>query len=85
VSGGTRRKELLDTFPLLVEAKIFRKCRRRRHSRAGSFQRIFSFIFVLAVLSLGGFRRSRDRNILNRSSLWKGRARNKGLVILEEK
>jgi hypothetical protein len=39
----------------------------------------------LAVLSLGGFRCSRDRNILNRSSFWKRRARNKGLVILEEK
>jgi hypothetical protein len=39
----------------------------------------------LDVLSLGGFRRSRDMNILNRSSLWKRRARNKGLVVLEEK
>jgi hypothetical protein len=39
----------------------------------------------LAVLGLGGFRRSREMNILNRSSLWKRRARNKGLVILEEK
>jgi hypothetical protein len=85
VSGGTQRKELLDTFPLLVEAKIFGKCRRRRRSRAGSYQRIFGFISVLAVLSLGGFRRSRDRNILNRSSLWKRRVRNKGLVILEGK
>jgi hypothetical protein len=46
------------------------------------FQRILGFIFVLAILSLGGFRRSRDRNILNGSSLWKRRARNKGLVIL---
>jgi hypothetical protein len=68
-----------------MDTKIFGKCRRRQRSRAGSFQRIFGFIFVLAVLSLGGFRRSRDRNILNRSSLWKRRARNKGLVILEEK
>jgi hypothetical protein len=86
VSGGTRRKGLLDTFPLLVKAKIFGKCRRRRRSRAGSFHRIFGFIFfVLAVLCLGGFRRSRDRNILNRSSLWERRARNKGLVILEGK
>jgi hypothetical protein len=39
----------------------------------------------LAILSLGGFRRSRDRNILNRSSLLKRRARNKELIILEEK
>jgi hypothetical protein len=85
VSGGTQRNELLDMFPLLVEAKIFGKCRRRRRSRAGSFQRIFGFVFILAVLSLGGFRRSKDRNILNRSSLWKRRARNKGLVILERK
>jgi hypothetical protein len=72
-------------FPLLVKAKIFGKHRRRRRSRAGSFQRIFSFIFLLAVLSIGGFRRSIDRNILNRSSLWKGRARNKELMILEGK
>jgi hypothetical protein len=85
VSGGTRRNELLNTFPLLIEAKIFGKCRRRRRSRAGSFQRIFGLIFILAILGLGGFRRSRDRNILNRSSLWKRRARNKGLVILEGK
>jgi hypothetical protein len=27
----------------------------------------------------------RDRNILNGSSFWKRRVRNKGLVILEEK
>jgi hypothetical protein len=72
-------------FPLLVDAKIFGKRRRRRRSRAGSFQRIFGFIFILAVLSLGGFRRSIDRNILNRSSHWKGRARNKELMILEGK
>jgi hypothetical protein len=85
VSGGTRRSELLDTFPLLVKAKIFGKCRRRRRSRASSFQRLFGFTFILAVLSLGGFRRSRDRNILNRSSLWKRRAGNKELMILEEK
>jgi hypothetical protein len=85
VSRGTRRKEPLNTFPLLIETKIFGKCRRRRRSRAGSFQQIFGFIFVLAVLSLKGFRRSRDRSILNRSFLWKRRARNKGLVILEEK
>jgi hypothetical protein len=40
---------------------------------------------MLVVLSLRGFRRSRDRSILNRSSLWKRRARNKELMILEEK
>jgi hypothetical protein len=39
----------------------------------------------LDVISLRGFRHSRDRNILNRFSLWKRRARNKGLVILEGK
>jgi hypothetical protein len=77
VSRGTRRKALPDTFPLLVETKILKKCRRRRRSRAGSFQRIFGFISILAVLSLGGFRCSRNRNILNGSSLWKRRARNK--------
>jgi hypothetical protein len=85
MSGGTQRSEVLDTFPLLVKAKIFGKCRRRRRRRAGSFQQIVGFIFILAVLSLGGFRRSIDRNILNRSSLWKGRARNKELMILEGK
>jgi hypothetical protein len=85
VSGGTRRNELLDMFPLLVKAKIFAKRRRRRCSQAGSFQRIFGFLFILAVLSLGGFRCSSNKNILNRSSLWKGRARNKELMILEEK
>jgi hypothetical protein len=84
VSGGTRIKELLDTFPLLIETKIFGKCGRRRRSRTGSFQRIFGFISILAVLSLWGFGRNKDRNSLNRSSLWKRRARNKGLVILEE-
>jgi hypothetical protein len=83
VSGGTRRRELLDTFPLLVKAKIFEKCRRRRRSRTGPFQRIFTFISVLAILSLGGFRGSGNGHILNGSSLWKRRARNKRLVILE--
>jgi hypothetical protein len=39
----------------------------------------------LAVLSLGGFGGSRDRHILNGCSLWKRRARNKGLVVLEGK
>jgi hypothetical protein len=40
---------------------------------------------VSAVLSLGGFGGSRNRHILNGSSLWKRWARNKGLVILEGK
>jgi hypothetical protein len=39
----------------------------------------------LAVLSLGGFRGSGHRHILNGSSFWKRRARNKGLMILEGK
>jgi hypothetical protein len=39
----------------------------------------------LAVLSLRGFRGSKNRHILNGSSFWKRRARNKGLVILEGK
>jgi hypothetical protein len=85
VSGGTRRKELRHTFPLLIETKVFRKCRRRRRSRTGPFQRIFGFVSVLAVHSLGGFRGSGNRLILNGSSLWKRRARKKGLVILEGK
>jgi hypothetical protein len=85
VSGGTRRKELIHTFPLLIKTKVFGKCRRRRRSRAGPFQQIFGFLSVLAVLSLGGFRGSRNRHILNGSSLWKRRARNKGLVVLEGK
>jgi hypothetical protein len=39
----------------------------------------------LAILGLRGFRGSGNRHILNGSSLWKRRARNKGLVILEGK
>jgi hypothetical protein len=39
----------------------------------------------LAVLSLEGFGGSGNRHILNGSSLWKRRARNKELVILEGK
>jgi hypothetical protein len=72
-------------FLLLVNAKIFRKSRRKRCRQAGPFQRIFAFISVLAVLSLGGFRGSGNRHILNGSSFWKRRARDKGLVILEGK
>jgi hypothetical protein len=85
VSGGTRRSELLDTLSLLVNAKIFRKCRRRRCRRAGPFQLIFAFVSILAVLSLGGFGGSENRHILNGPSLWERRARNKGLVILKGK
>jgi hypothetical protein len=85
VSRGSQRKELLHTFPLLIETKVFEKCRRRQCSRTGTFQRIFGFISVLAVLSLEGFGGSGNRHILNGSSLWKRRARNKGLVILEGK
>jgi hypothetical protein len=39
----------------------------------------------LAVLNLGGFRGSRDRNILNVPSLWERRARHKKSMILKEK
>jgi hypothetical protein len=85
VSGGTQRSKLLDTFPLLVNTKIFRPRRRRRHRRAGPFQRIFAFVSILAVLSLGGFGGSRNRIILNGPSLWERRVRNKGLVILKGK
>jgi hypothetical protein len=84
VSGGTQRSELLDTFPLLVNAKIFRK-RRTRRRRASPFQRIFTFVSILAILSLGGFEGSGNRHILNGPSLWERRARNKGLVILKGK
>jgi hypothetical protein len=85
VSGGTQRKELHHKFPLLIETKVFGKCRRRRRSRTGPFQRIFSFISVLAIPSLGGFGGSGNRHILDGSSLSKRRVRNKGLVILEGK
>jgi hypothetical protein len=57
-------------------------CRRRRHSRTSSFHRIFGTISVLAFHSLGGFGRNRNRINLNRSSLWKRRTGNKGLVAL---
>jgi hypothetical protein len=73
------------TFPLLIETKVFRKRRRRRCSQTGPFQRIFGFVSFLAVLSLGGFGGSGNGHILNGSSVWKRRARNKGLVILEGK
>jgi hypothetical protein len=72
-------------LPLLVDAMIFRKCRGRRHRRAGIFQQIFAFISILAVLNLGGFGGSRNRNILNVSSLWERRARNKKPMILKGK
>jgi hypothetical protein len=39
----------------------------------------------LAVLNLWGFGGSGNRHILNGSSLWKRRMRNKGLVILKGK
>jgi hypothetical protein len=85
MSGGTQRSELFDTFPLPVNAKILRKRRRRRHRRAGPFQRILALVSNLAALSLGGFGGSRNRHILNGPSLWERRARNRGLVILKGK
>jgi hypothetical protein len=72
-------------LPLLIKTKVFEKCRRRRRSRAGPFQRIFGFVSLLVVLSLGGFRGSRNGHILKGSSLQKRRARNKKLVILKGK
>jgi hypothetical protein len=39
----------------------------------------------LAVLNLGGFGGSRNRNILNVPSLWERRARHKKSMILKEK
>jgi hypothetical protein len=83
-SRGTRRKKLLDVLPLLVKARFFRMCRRRRRSPTSSFQRIFGIISVLAFLSLGGFGRSRNRINLNRSSLWERRTGNRGLVALHK-
>jgi hypothetical protein len=85
VRRSTRRKELHHMLPLLIKTKVFGKCRRRRRSRAGLFQRIFGFISFLAVLSLRGFGGSRNGHILKGSSLWKRRARNKKLVILKGK
>jgi hypothetical protein len=82
---STRRKELCHPLPLLVNATIFRKRRGRRHHRAGIFQRIFAFIYILAVLNLRGFGGSRNRNILNISSLWERRARSKKSMILKGK
>jgi hypothetical protein len=85
VRQSTRRKELCYTLPLLVNATIFRKRRGRRRRRAGIFQRIFAFISILAVLNLGGFEGSRNRNILNVPSPWERRARNKKSMILKGK
>jgi hypothetical protein len=85
VRRSTQRKEPSHMLPLLIKNKVFRKCRRRRRSRAGPFQRIFGFVSFLAVLSLGGFGGSRNGHILKGSSLWKRRARNKKLVILKGK
>jgi hypothetical protein len=39
----------------------------------------------LAVLNLGGFGGSENRNILNIPPLWERRARNKELMVLEGK
>jgi hypothetical protein len=72
-------------LPLLIKTKVFGKCRRRRRSRTGPFQRIFGFVSFLAILSLGGFEGSGNGDILKGSSLWKRRARCKGLVILKGK
>jgi hypothetical protein len=72
-------------LPLLIKTKVFGKCRRRRRSRAGPFQRIFGFVSFLAVLNLRGFGGSGNGHILKGSSLRKRRARNKKLVILKGK
>jgi hypothetical protein len=85
VRRSTRRKELCHPLPLLVNATIFRKRRGRRRRRAGIFQRIFAFIYILAILNLWGFGGSRNRNILNISSLWERRARSKKSMILKGK
>jgi hypothetical protein len=41
-------------------------------------------ISILAFLGLGGFGRSRNRIILNRSFLWQRRTRNKKLMALQK-
>jgi hypothetical protein len=66
---GTGRSKSFDTFPLLVNDKVFRERRRRRRRRAGPFQRIFAFISVLAILSFRGFGGRRNRNVWNGPSL----------------
>jgi hypothetical protein len=48
-------------------------------------QRIFAFVRILAILSLGGFGGRGNMHILNGPSLWEWRARNKGLMILKGK
>jgi hypothetical protein len=81
--GGTGRSNFFDTFPLPVHDNVFRKSRRRRRRRTGPFQQILAFVSILAVLSLGGFRCRRNRNMLNVPSFWDRRARNKKSMILQ--
>jgi hypothetical protein len=81
--GGTGRSNFFDTFPLPVHDNVFRKSRRRRRCRTRPFQRILAFVSIMDVLSLGGFRGHRNRNILNVPSFWDRRARNKKTMILQ--
>jgi hypothetical protein len=74
LDGGTRRSKLFDTLPLLIDNKIFRKCRRRRCRRARIIYRYFGIISVLIFFSLGGFGSSRGQIRRKRPLLWKGRA-----------
>jgi hypothetical protein len=73
LDGGTRRSEFFDTFPLFINNKIFRQCRRRRRRRARLIVRYFDIILVLIFFSLGGFGNSRSKIHRKRPLLWKGR------------
>jgi hypothetical protein len=83
MGGGTGRSDFFDTFPLPIHDNVFRKSRRGRRCRTGSFQRILAFVSILAVLSLRGFGGRRNRNMLNVPSFWDRRARNKKSMILQ--
>jgi hypothetical protein len=74
LDGGTRGSELFDTFPFLVDNKIFKKCRGRRCRRARLILRYFDVISILIFFSLGGFGNSRSQIRRERPLLWEGRA-----------
>jgi hypothetical protein len=74
LDGGTRGSELFDTFPFLIDNKIFRKCRGRRRRRDNLIFRYFDVISVLIFFSLRGFRNNRSQIRQKRPLLWKGRA-----------
>jgi hypothetical protein len=84
LSGGTRRKQLVETLPFLVQAWLFRNSRGRRRSGAALFSRNFGINSVLAIISLRGFKSSRSRISLNKPFLRKRRMRNKKLMTLQK-